>query len=80
MARRYTRSALYEDLKSINENFAGTGYYLAAQSRNGYVGLDEYRDDPSKGTAGRCIRNIACGTPRECLEAAQVYEPTITEV
>jgi len=71
---RYTRKSLYADLKDINKGLIGTGYYLAANGRNGYTGVDEYVGDASEGTGGRCVRNIKCGTPRECLEAALEYE------
>lgn len=71
---RYTRSSLENDLKEINQQLKGTGYYLAAQGRNGYTGLDEYKGDPSEGDSGKCIRNLQCGTPKECFEAARQYE------
>lgn len=72
---RYTRKMLDAELKEINKALAGSGRYLAAQGRNGYTGVDEYEGDPSEGTGGRCIRNIECGTPRKCIEAAYNYEP-----
>lgn len=70
---RYTRNMLEQDLQTINQKISSTGYYLAAQGRNGYTGIDEYQGDASEGTAGRCIRNIECGTPRQCFEAAKTY-------
>lgn len=72
---RYTRKDLYAELHEVNKNLAGSGYYLAAQSRNGYTGIDEYRGDASEGHAGKCVRNLKCGTPRECIQAAYDYEP-----
>lgn len=64
---RYMREDLRTDLKSINEiaKELGKHTYLEAQGRNGYTGLDEYSS-----ITNRCIRNIKCGTPRECLAAA----------
>jgi hypothetical protein len=64
---RYTRSQLRHDLNAINELVKGRDgkTYLEAQGRNGYTGLDEYCIDTKK-----CIRNIQCGTPAECLSAA----------
>lgn len=76
---RYTRKMLTEELNQINASLAGTGYYLAAQGRNGYTGLDEYRGDPSEGTAGHCMRNIECGTPKDCAIAARFYEAPETK-
>jgi hypothetical protein len=70
---RYTRQDLYAELKEINKSLVGTGYYLAANSRNGYTGVDEYRGDASEGTAGKCVRNIQCGSPRACRDAAYEY-------
>lgn len=72
---RYTRKDLYAELHEVNKKLDGSGYYLAAQSRNGYTGLDEYRGDSSEGNAGKCVRNLKCGTPRECIQAAYDYEP-----
>lgn len=72
---RYTRKDLYAELNEVNKTLAGSGYYLAAQSRNGYTGIDEYRGDASEGHAGKCVRNLKCGTPRECIQAAYDYEP-----
>lgn len=71
---RYTIKSLNADLQEINAELAGTGIYLAAKSRNGYTGLDEYEDKNNTGTGGRCIRSLHCGTPRECLKAALEYE------
>ena len=72
---RYTRKDLYAELHEVNKKLDGSGYSLAAQSRNGYTGLDEYRGDSSEGNAGKCVRNLKCGTPRECIQAAYDYEP-----
>ena len=72
---RYTRKDLYAELHKDNKKLDGSGYYLAAQSRNGYTGLDEYHGDSSEGNAGKCVRNLKCGTPRECIQAAYDYEP-----
>ncbi len=76
-SKRYTRSDLHEDIKAINETLAGSGYYIFAQGRNGYTGLDEYKGDPNQRDSGKCIRNLQCGTPRECLQAALSYEPPV---
>lgn len=72
---RYTKKMLQADLEKINARLLGTGFYLEAQSRNGYTGIDEYFDDVSKGHAGNCTRNIATGTPTACLKAALAYVP-----
>ena len=64
---RYTRDTLRNDLTGINDiaKARGSKTYLVAEGRNGYTGLDE----PEIGT-DRCLRNIECGTPKECLTAA----------
>ena len=64
---RYMREDLRNDLKKINDvaKARGKHTYLEAQGRNGYTGLDEYSS-----ITQRCIRNIECGTPNECLTAA----------
>lgn len=71
--KRYTKNDLIADLKEINAELKHTGYYLVAESRNGYTGLDLFRGDPATGKHGTCVRNIECGSPRECLEAAGDY-------
>lgn len=67
---RYMRADLRHDLQGINDRAAAAGRdtYLRAEGRNGYTGLDEHsrKDD-------RCIRNIECGTPKECLNAAMFW-------
>ncbi len=67
---RYTRKMLDSDIESINESLVGTGSYVLAQGRNGYTGLDEYKGDYKNRDSGCCIRNLACGTPKKCLEVA----------
>lgn len=75
MARRarFTKNDLDHALNDINVALKPTGHYLKAASRNGYTGLDLYSGDGSLGHGGKCLRNIECGTPRECLEAANNY-------
>lgn len=67
---RYLRNDLRSDLVEINalaEN-RGMNTYLRAEGRNGYTGLDEHE----RGT-DRCLRNIQCGSPRECYTAAMEW-------
>jgi hypothetical protein len=59
---RYTRKDLDAALVEINTTVT-SGRHLEAQSRNGYTGLDEYMGN-------KCVRNIQCGSPRECAFAA----------
>lgn len=67
---RYMRSNLEQDIDGINKTGGRNGRttYLKVQARNGYTAVDEY----GVNTAGKtvCIRNIQCGTPRECESAA----------
>lgn len=72
---RYTRKMLDADIKAINASLAGSGYYLGVQGRNSYTCLDEYKGNPAEGDSGHCVGVIKCGSPRECLEAAEQYEP-----
>lgn len=70
MAQRYMRDDLRSDLVAINaiaEN-KSMNTYLVAEGRNGYTGLDEHE----RGT-NRCLRNITCGSPRECYTAAMEW-------
>ncbi|QDJ96221.1 hypothetical protein Xoosp13_34 [Xanthomonas phage Xoo-sp13] len=64
---RYTNKMLDHDLKGINEiaKERGGTTYLKETRRNGYTGLDEYSIETNK-----CIRNLQCGTPNECLSTA----------
>lgn len=64
---RYTREDLRFDLIALNKRVkdAGGKTMLDVEGRNGYTGLDEYNSE-----TGRCIRNIECGNPRKCLNAA----------
>lgn len=76
---RYTSKALQQDLKEINvmiQKATNGRYFLEAQSRNGYTGLDLYR---MEGDRRKCERNIQCGSPRECLEAAESYKSGVLE-
>lgn len=77
MARqtRYTMKALQADIKELNETLKPSGYYLVADSRNGYTALDEYRVDTNKAKGGICVANIECGSPRDCWDAARLYTP-----
>lgn len=64
MARRarFTKKDLDHALNDINVALKPTGHYLKAASGDG-----------SLGHGGKCLRNIECGKPRECLEAANNY-------
>lgn len=77
MARqsRYTMQALRADIKDLNETLKPTGYYLSADSRNGYTALDEYRVSKDPAKRDTCVRNIECGSPRDCWDAACMYAP-----
>ena len=67
---RYLRNDLRFDVAEINKRAedAGRDTYLRVEGRNGYTGLDEH----SRST-GKCLRNIQCGTPKECLSAAIIW-------
>jgi hypothetical protein len=64
----YTRASLRHDLIEINETLMGINKTrLEAEGRNGYTGLDLYDEK------GACLTNITCGTPKECLAAANSH-------
>lgn len=59
---RITRADLDQAIQNVNEKLKGMGsqYSYTASSRNGYTGVDLYRN-------GRCLHVIATGTPKECI-------------
>lgn len=67
---RYMRSNLEQEIESINKTGSRNGRttYLKVQARNGYTAIDEY--SVKTGGSAICLRNIQCGTPRECASAA----------
>lgn len=77
MARqsRYTVKDLRADVAELNKTLKPSGYYLDVECRNGYTGLDEYRVSTDPAKRDTCVRNIECGSPRECLAAANAYAP-----
>jgi hypothetical protein len=81
MARqsRYTINDLRADVKELNVTLKPTGYYLDVESRNGYTALDEYRVSTDPAKRDTCVRNIECGSPRKCLDAAHMYLPRETD-
>jgi hypothetical protein len=58
---RITQADLNEQCANVNRRLTN-GRHVAAQGRNGYVGLDEYD------RAGSLIRTITAGTKREVGE------------
>lgn len=67
MANRFTKSFLDQQLVDLNAEMKPFGFEIKATSRNGYTAVDLYGDN------GKCIRNIECGSPRECWSAAVDY-------
>lgn len=70
---RYTRKALDSDLEKVNQKLAPTGYFLAPEGRNGYVGLDLYKGDYTSPGSASCQRTIKCGSARQCIDAAYEF-------
>lgn len=66
---RYMRSNLEQDIEGINKTGGRNGRttYLKVEARNGYTAIDEYTVKAGRAV---CLRNIECGTPRECESAA----------
>ena len=74
MGRRYfTVTDLREQLADINEQLERDrfSFRLRESGRNGYQAVDEYYVHPD-GTpmASGAVRNIECGSSRECSDAA----------
>jgi len=74
---RYTLSVLRGVIAEINDSFEEHGFAVRYREagRNGYQAVDEYYVYPD-GTpmAAGAVRNICCGTSRECGDAAwQAY-------
>ncbi len=60
MAQRYTVKDLRGDLERINAALPD-GLRMQEGGRNGYQAVDLYD------AAGSCLRNVGCGTARECM-------------
>jgi hypothetical protein len=58
---RITQKTLDLRVGNVNRRLEGTGLSVNAQSRNGWTGLDEYRD-------GKVQRMITAGTKREVAD------------
>ena len=69
---RYGKTQAHEDLDKINARLAKLGHNcnFRMSGRYGYQGLDLYGIMDGETT---CLRTIATGTPRECINAAEFY-------
>lgn len=69
---RFTITDLREGLRVLNraQLDSGSAYFYREQGRNGYQAVDLYGIDEEG--AAICMRNIAGGTSRECMEAARL--------
>jgi hypothetical protein len=70
----YTFRQLVSDIAEINANLdrhGSTTYRFTAQHRNGYTAID--LATPEQLARHCCHRNLAIGTPRECLAACGKY-------
>lgn len=61
MSERITQRDIDARVGNVNRRLAPSGLSVYAQGRNGYTGLDEYRD-------GQCQRTIMAGTKREVAD------------
>jgi len=76
---RFTISNLRADIAKINGYLLeeGSDTLLVEQGRNNYQGVDEYPIDAQGNRIGSGVnRNVCCGTPRECSDAAWSYYDT----
>lgn len=76
MATRYTEKTLGEYVEKVNGWLAEDGFEtrLEHSPRNGYQAIDEYSvDDKGERIGSGVNRNIECGSPRECGDAAREY-------
>lgn len=73
---RMTRKRARSILSGMNQTLQAAGHdcYLRMQGRNGYTGLDLFDN-----VTNSCLRNIRCGTPRQCLESAEQYTAAHSE-
>lgn len=70
---RYTKNRLQEDIDKINGWLKddGSTVRLEAGGRNGYTAVDQYSVDSDCNRIGSGVdRNVCCGSPRECCDAA----------
>jgi hypothetical protein len=61
MSERITQRDIDMRVGNVNRRLAPTGLSVNAQGRNGYTGLDEYRD-------GHVQRTLTAGTKREVAD------------
>ena len=61
MSERITQRDIDARVGNVNRRLAASGVSVNAQGRNGYTGLDEYRD-------GKVQRMIMAGTKREVAD------------
>ena len=76
---RYTYNRLKEDIAALNKELEERGHEYRFQlgHRNGYTAIDLARTQQHK--RGTCVRNIQCGSPRECLTACENYISGLTD-
>lgn len=68
MSDRLTLADIAQRCDNVNRRLAGSGRYVAAQGRNGYIGLDEYAHRLEIAGAvhnDQLVRTITVGTKRE---------------
>jgi hypothetical protein len=67
---RFTANDARERINLINATLLRLGHdrHLAIQARNGYYGLDVFRN-----VGGSCTHTVITGTARLCAEHAQHY-------
>jgi hypothetical protein len=65
---KYTKNQLQKDIELLNKKLErlNVPQRLSCEGRNNYRAIDIYEGKT-------CLRNLACGTPRECLAAAQDF-------
>ena len=71
--RRYTGKALESDIADLNKRLESAGHEMRFDVgyRYGYTAIDLATVEQLARHC--CQRNLTCGTPRECLAAAQRY-------
>lgn len=71
--RYYTVTRLREEIAEINDNLeqGNFSFRLREQGRNGYQAVDEYFVYPDGAPMpSGAVRNVCCGSSRECGDAA----------
>jgi hypothetical protein len=71
--KRYTFKSLQADIQALNKKLEDRNdpHRFVIDSRNNYTAIDLAR--PNQLAGHTVVRNLECGTPRQCLNACHEY-------